>query len=330
MEPPSTPTDSAAGGEAARLPPELLLQVIELVLPPNPRALVPASHVSTQTLLALTRVSRTAYRAASKLLRQRCMYIDSSRRLGDVLLCMPRLVPTLAQPHPLRNITSLYLAPFGASLDDQPTAVWVRELFCEVCETLRRLVVQMPFSTVDLLEDHLNVKRTLRQGFVELCRVEEFACVGDYPTLSVPGAYTDVWRLWPKLRRLLLFDVPVDSHWLWWDVATLPQLEHVVLARPKRVEATNIKDEYFHKLPLGDARLERAIKVVLVDAAYEGQAVNTSRWRQIDPEGRMTVQRYEVPRPFYGDESADELVEAWTRRGALDGSLWGWDGETVG
>ncbi|GJN68541.1 hypothetical protein PLIIFM63780_001276 [Purpureocillium lilacinum] len=314
-----------------RLPTELLLHVVECVLPANSRALLPPWHSSTRTLLSLTRVSRATYGHASKLLRQRCVYVDSGPRLAALLLCMPRLVPTLPPVLPaLRNVTSLYLAPFGPSLDDQPTAVWVRELLCEVCETLRRLVVQMPFGSLDPLDDHLNVRRTLRQGFEQLTGLDEFVCLGEYPALSVPEAPTDVWRLWPGLRRLALFGVPADSHWLWWDVATLPELGHVVLARARRLGETNIKDEYFHKLPRGDARLGRRIRVVLLDAAWEVPELDTARWADVDPDGRMTVEVHEVPVPFYGDETPQELVTGWVKRGALDGSLWEWTGERVG
>ena len=325
MEPLSSET-----GARVTLPTELILHIVDCVLPANPRALIPPSHISTRTLLALTRVSRVTYREASRLLRQHCLYIDSSRRLADLLLCIPRLVPTLQPALSLRHVTSLHLAPFGVSLDDQPTAMWVRELFCEVCETLRRLVVQMPFSSLDPLDDHLNVRRILRDGFEQLTKLQEFVCLGEYPSLSVPDAHTDVWRLWLGLKRLALFGVPMNSHWLWWDIATLPELEHVALARPQHVGTTNIKDEYFHKLPRNDRRLERKIKVVLLDAAYETPDLDTTRWKEIDPSGNMTVEVYEVPIPFYGDETPPELVTEWVKRGALDGTMWEWSGNKVG
>lgn len=239
---------------------------------------------------------------------------------------MPTLPPILS----LRNITSLYLAPFHASLDDQPTAMWVRELFCEVSETLRRLVVQMPFGSMDPLDDHLNVRALLRDGFEQLTKLEEFVCLGEYPALSVPDRNTDVWRLWPDLRRLVLFDVPADSHWLWWDIATLPRLEHVVLARARRLEMANIKDQYFHKLPRDDPCLDREIKVVLMGVAEETPVVTTAGWKQIDPRGRMTVEQYDVPTAFYGDETPIELVTSWVRRGALDSTMWEWKGDVIG
>ncbi|KAM0564446.1 hypothetical protein ACHAPJ_000659 [Fusarium lateritium] len=311
------------------LPPELIYHVIESVLPSNPRALIPPSHISTKTLLSLTRVSRDTYGLATRLLRERCMYVDTSQRLAQLLLCFPRSVPSLPPVLSLRNITSLYLAPFGDKLDNQPTAVWVRELFCEVCCTLRRLVVDMPFQSLDFLNDHLNVRKTLREGFERLDKLEEFVCLGDYPLLSLPDAPTDVWGLWPDLKRLTIFRAPVDNHWLWWYIATQPKLEHVILARSLNVEATNIKEEYFHKLPRDDARLDREIKITLLDAAFVWRGVKTQRWKEFDPKERMTIELYDVPTSFYGDEKPRELVTSWVRRGALNGTLWDWEGEVV-
>ncbi|PHH67181.1 hypothetical protein CDD81_2950 [Ophiocordyceps australis] len=320
------------GRHGARLPVELLLHIVECLVPPrHARALLPASHACTKTLLALTRVSRALYPKASRLLRQHCAVLDSRQRLARYRECMARMVPTLPAPSPsLRHITWLHLAPFGASLDDEQTATWVRELLCELSDTLRRLVVQMPFGSLDPLNDHLSVRRTLRTGFEQLSRLDEFVCLGEYPALSVPDGHTDVWRLWPELRRVALFDVPLDSHWLWWDIATLPHLEHVLLARPQHLGATNIKDEYFHKLPRGDRRLGRHIRITLVDVAYHLDRVDTARWGEIDSSGLMTVEAVEVPLPFYGDETPQKLVTDWVRRRALDGTLWTWSGQRVG
>ena len=312
-----------------RLPPELILQIIEAVLPSRPGAILSASHPATKTLLALTLVSRVTYEAASRLLRQRCVSLDSSPRLGTFLRCLPRLVPTLPPTLSLRGITTLYLRPFGRTLDDQPLALWVRELFCEVCDSLRRLVVDMPFATMDRWSDHLSVRRTLRDGFARLARLEEFVCVRDYPTLSMADDETDVWRLWPELRRLVLFKVPVDNHWFWWDVATLPQLDTVVLPRPRNVAGVNVKDEYFHKLARDDPLLSREIRLVLVDVEKEHVPVVTTRWAEIDPAGRMTVEVYDVPTAFYGDEDADDLCSDWVRQAARNGSLWEWKGAVV-
>lgn len=326
--PPNSPSHdnlTMARRRLPTLPPELILLVVDAVLPANPHSLLPPSHISTRTLLSLTRVSQATYRRASQLLRQRCVYLDSSHRLSNVLLCMLRFVPTLPAVFSLRHITSLYLAPFGRSLNDQPTAIAVRELFIEVSETLRRLVVEMPFNTLDPLDDRLGIRRILREGFEQLHKMEEFVCLRHYPTLSVPDAHTDVWRLWPNLKRMVLFGVPVDNHWLWWDIATLAHLEHVVLARPECLGSTNIKEEYFHKLPRDDPRLGRNIKIVLLDVVYEINTIRTERWDEIDPEGKMEVEVYEVPLTFYADDTPLQLVTEWAERDGLNGNIWHWE-----
>lgn len=335
---------SAAGARKppTRLPLELLIQIMECVLP-NSAALLPASSIATKTLLSLTRVSRAIYRPATTLLRQQCMYIDSSRRLADVLLCMQRLVPSLEPGLSLRHITALYLAPFGKSLDDQPTAIWVRELLCEVSETLRKLVIAMPFSSLEPWDDHLNVRRILREGLEQLTRLEEFACIGDYPTLAVSaaqeaagGGTTDVWRLWPRLQRLLLFGVPLESHWLWWDIATLETLKHVVLVRPRQTETeVDVKRRYFGTLPVGDARLERRLRVVLMhrvlgDDGEDGEQLphghpdylklDDGKWDEVDPDGKMEVMCYGVPRiglVLSSEELLVSLVRSWVQTGTL-------------
>ncbi|KAF7562207.1 hypothetical protein G7046_g1936 [Stylonectria norvegica] len=313
----------------SRLPPELLCQVIESVLPSNPDELLPASHVSTKTLLALTRVSRVTYALATKLLRQRCLYIDSSRRLATVVLCLSRFVPTLPPVLSLRNVTSLYLAPFEDSLNDQPTAKHVQALFYEVSDSLTRLVVHMPFKSLDPVDDHLSIRRTLREGFAHLHQLEEFVSVGEYPALSVSDGPTDVWRLWPDLKRLTLFGAPADSHWLWWDIATLGKLQHVVLVESLHLELVNIKDEYFHKLPREDPRLARDITIVLLDGMWVLPGSRRDRWDEIDPEGKMTVRKRCLRLPDASDllrngVAGGELLTQFVKRRALDGTLWSW------
>ncbi|TWU77148.1 hypothetical protein ED733_008411 [Metarhizium rileyi] len=316
------------------LPPELILHIIDCLIPSTPYPILPSRHTSTKTLISLTAVCRVTYKHASRLLRQHCVYVDSSQRLATYVACIPRLVPTLPPILSLAHITSLYLAPFGASMDDQPTAERVLELLRQVCDSLRRLVVHMPFSSLDPLgrdplDEHRVVRRILREGFEQLTKVEEFTCLGDYPSLSVPDAHTDVWRLWPDLQRLTLFEMPLDNHWLWWDIATLPKLRHVVMARPQRVDVADIKNEYFHKLPRHDPRLGRKIRVVLLDAVCKIQSVRTASWKKVDPGTRMDVELYEVPVPFNRAGTEAELVTEWVRRGALDGTLWEWKGQKL-
>lgn len=314
--------DATAGRRA--LPPELLYHIIEGVLPSDPEILLPSSHASTKTLLALTRVSRDTYRLATKLLRQRCIFIDSEQRLANILLCIPRFVPNLPTTFSLRNITSLYLEPFRETLDDKLTASWVRDLFFEVSESLRKLVVLMPFNSLDIFNDRHGVRKMLRDGFESLHKLEEFVSIGDYPTLSLPDGPTDIWRLFHDLKRLTLFGVPLSNHWLWWNIATLSKLEHVILARSQRGLGINIKDEYFHKLPQGDARLDRDIKIVLMDDSGLWPNVTTTRWKEIDPNGRMTVELHGIPdvAKYGAPQLSDKLVAAYVKDRVINGRLW--------
>ncbi|KAH8180102.1 hypothetical protein LIA77_01621 [Sarocladium implicatum] len=340
------PTPPNAGLPSPRLPLELIIQIIEAV-PPNREVILPPSSVVTKTLLSLTRVSRATYRPATMVLRQQCVYINSSIRLSSLLICMKRFVPSLETPMKLQHITSLYLAPFGPTLDDEPTANGVCELLGEVSTTLRRLVISMPFSTLSVWNDHLNLRGILREGLSQLTNLEEFACIGDYPLLTGPDESTDIWRLWPQLTKVMLFGVPLESHWLWWDIATLEHLRHVVLVRPKQTEPrVNVKARYFRTLPAGDERLQRKVKLVLMhrvrgddddDDSYNDLIEDTSawglprghpdyleldksNWDEIDPEETMEVICYGVPR--MGAMSSEELLVRLAKSWVETGTLW--------
>ncbi|WYZ42763.1 hypothetical protein EsH8_VI_000462 [Colletotrichum jinshuiense] len=315
-----------------RLPPELILHIIESLLPSNESAILPSSHGATRALLAFSLVSRSTYDFTIRLLRKRCMYIDSNRRLSLLLLSI--LAPPLGTLPPtlsLKCITSLYISPFGKSLDDKPIAMWVRELFCEVCETLKRLVVDMPFGSLSGYDDHLDVRPTLTDGFQRLSKLEELVCLRDYPALTfMPQTFTvNCWSLWPKLRRVVLFRAPVSSHWLWYDVANTAQLEQVVLARPLGLESANIKDDYHHMLKSHDYMVPRKVKIVLADVESDMPEIQTAGWAEYDPDGLVTVERYHIPTSFYGDEEATALCCDWVKTAALNGSIWSWEGQAV-
>lgn len=340
-----------------QLPIELLIQIIEHV-PPNREAILPAGDIATKTLVALTRVARITYQPANTVLRKQCMYIDSTSRLARVRSCLNLFMPSLDPGLSLRHITSLYLAPFRQSLREPLVAKYVDTLLCEVGETLQRLVISMPFSTLQAYDDDEGVRRLLRHGLEQLHNLEEFACIGDYPALSVSTpdtgeeggtgpatTTTDVWRLWPKLRKLMLFGVPLENHWLWWDIATLESLTHVVLVRPRQTERkVDIKQRYFQTLPPEDERFKRKLKVVLMhrvrdddDSDEAGQnteaqrrwlpeghpdylRLDESRWREIDPQERMEVTCYGVPR--MGVMSSEELLVGLAKSWVETGTLW--------
>ncbi|KAF6826995.1 hypothetical protein CPLU01_09369 [Colletotrichum plurivorum] len=318
-----------------RLPNELILQVIEGLFPASvaqAAAIFPASSTITKTLLSFTRVSRATYEFSTRLLRERCMHIDSSRRLSLVLLqiAAPPL-ETLPPAFSLKCITSLYLRPFGKTLDDQPLAFWVRELFCEVCNTLKRLVVDLPLGSLSVYDDHLNVRPTLTDGFSRLANLEQLVFLRGYPSLifKAPTATVDCWSLWPKLKSVVLFDAPVNSSWLWHDIANSRQLERVVLARSLGLQGTNIKEMYRSVLETNETMAQRPVKVTMADVENDLAEITTARWAEYDPDGKLTVSKYYIPTSFYGDEDATTLCCDWVKAAAVNGSIWSWEGEPV-
>lgn len=382
METSCREADQAAHASAERtdkmkLPIEILLQIIHCVAPPHRRALIPLHHSSTQTLLSLARVCKATHGEATKLFRQHCVFLNTSRRLADLLLCIewqrqqqqqdqaPKRAHALGSS--LRCLTSLYLAPFQRSLDDLPIAIWACEMLFEVAPTLRRLVVKMPFASLPPQEDHLGVHRRLYEGLASLRRLEEFVCLDGYPvgSQSDAGVYQyvdagerpgigDVWKNWPRLRRLALFGVSLDEGSLWRALGGLAVLEEVILARAAHIDVVNVKEEYFGAKAAMEAerredktgeeeeeeedevedggckKSDGGIRFMLMDVMYDVRDVRTAGWARIDAANRMRVEVYEVPTSFYGDESAEEAVAAWLKMGALDGRLWDWRGGVVG
>lgn len=317
--------------QTARLPPELFLYIIDCLMPQDERTILRPSETITKTLVSCCRVSRSTYAHATKLLRLRCVYVNSSRRLASIVQSMTGVSPNLPAALSLNHITTMYLEPFGTSLDDKPTATRVRELFLQVCRTLKRLIVAMPFATLNRLSDHSSVRSILREGFESLIALEEFVCLGDYPSLTIAELQREVWTLWPRLKHLVLFGTNLNDDDLWRDIASIPILESIYLPRCRGLARTNIKQAYFQSLQgqAGRKRETRGVKLMLVDVVNDIEDITTTEWSRYDSQDDLSVHVFEVPTAFYADESSDEVVASWVRRGAIQGSLWDWAGTKV-
>lgn len=343
-----------------KLPWELIFQVIASLVR-DTRTILRPSHPATKALLAFTLVCRATYPVAANLLRQHCVYIDNDRRLRDLIRCVESTTT------PLRPITSLFLAPFrGGNLDDQPTAIWVRELFCLVHPHLTRLVIDFPLRGLYPASDHLSVRKTLRAAFSLLTSLREFVSVRDELYLDVlerewqqagPGREVDVWSLWPRLRRLALYNVDADDHF-WKTVRRAEGLDTVVLTRADGLDTVCMKTEY---LGIGTAMADgaqaaggtgnndstatitatttsnkneppaRPLKVVLVNVENDQPVHLAGRWKwdKTDPGHLVQVSKYDVPTSFYGDEDAIELCQEWVKAAAVRGDMWEWEGPLI-
>lgn len=308
-----------------RLPLELILHICDS-LTPDDGVLLPASDPVTRTFVSLSQVCRALYTPAARALRQRCMVLDSASRLASLLAQENAIPRVIVDSVGLDHITRLYLAPFGPQMYDLETAKHVRELLDAVGETLRSLVIDMPFNFQDASQEMLDAKRILRPGLAQLSNLEEFVAIRHYPAVSLLEETTDIWALWPKLQRLALPQVPLSSHWLWWNIATLESLHHVVLISPLATTLTNVKGMYFTALPPHDKALEKQLRLLLLDWDVGAKRPrDTTDWRRHDPNDLMSIAVQDVRSEIGGARAATDTNSAlsgWVRQKALDGTLW--------
>ena len=301
------------------LPLELVLSVITNSLPKYRNVILSPSHPITQTLLSFTLVCHETRKVANRYLRQYCVYLSSEARLRAFLLEIPH------RPE-LRQTDSLFLAPFdGGTIDDLPTASFVRELFNYTCGSLKRLIIDIPLRSLYPENDHLAVRTVLREGFQKLENLEELVSVRDELFLSIThhGGELPVWKFWPKLRRLALYNVDADSDF-WRDVAHMKALETVVLTRADGLRDNNIKKAYFK-------HADRRLKVLLINVEEDQiRFSNMPRinWDKIDAMKKMTIMTYNVPCPFEEDDPVD-ICQDYVRIGAENGTVWDWEGEQI-
>ncbi|PVI07603.1 hypothetical protein DM02DRAFT_608694 [Periconia macrospinosa] len=309
--------------KSIHLPIEIVLNIITCSLPKSNVLLDPA-HPITQLLVTFTLVCHETRKLATRYLCQHCIYLSSGPRLSSYLLTIP------SRPE-LCNISALFLAPFGGTIDDQPTARWVRELLNYTCTTLKRLVIDIPLRSLYPEDDHLGVRDILRQGFQRLQNLEEFVSVQDELYLSVQDRFDTnnneraFWRNFPKLKRLAVYN-PMIDHLFWEDVAAMSNLECLVLTRADGLRdrnGSNFKTEYFH-------HCDRPLKVLLINTeSHQVRYGNMRRhrWDEVDPEKKMTIMTYSIPLLFDDDHIA--VCQDYVKIGAQYGTLWDWEGEII-
>src|ERR1700733_9991989 len=204
-----------------RLPTELLLHIIDSLIPSNPPVAFPASHIVTRTLLKLCLVSKTIHYAAIRLLFAHCVYIDSPDRLrllqrtlvdhhlerafGSKIPWQSPLdrddsdsnLETRHENTPKSFISSLFLAPFPDDTIDSPE---IAPLVLGLCTTighyLTRLVIDIPLRSLRPEDDTNNVRPFLRAAFQEFVALEEFVSIRDELYLDVikhTSEHSAVW-----------------------------------------------------------------------------------------------------------------------------------------
>lgn len=299
------------------LPLELVLNIITCSLPASD-AILPPSHDVTKLLLTFTLVCQETRRIANRYLRERCVYLSSSKRLSAYILA-------IKQEPGLRNATALSLAPFGDTIDDLPLCCWVRELFSYTCGTLRRLVIDIPLRSLYPENDHLAVRRVLREGFERLENLEEFVSAQDelYLEVTEDGGRPAVWKKWTKLKRLALYNVDLTSQFFQ-DLARLCALEALVLSRSDGNEESlddwakyfECTDRPFKLIMLGSER-----RRLVPDQLLSGRIKN-----------RAEVVDVPMIRSIWLQHTIDFSIEecqSFVREHAENGTLWNLDHGTI-
>lgn len=210
----------------------------------------------------------------------------------------------------------------------------------------------MPLRSLYPADDHLNVRKTLREAFGMLTNLEEFVSARDELYLDVlepewrTQRETEIWTLWPGLQRLALYNVAADERF-WGCVRGMSELETVVLTRADDLERVCIKTSYLGSsaahvagpgedqaaqgAAVGPDELPRRLKVVLVNVSNHqpNHLAGRWRWNEVDPAGTLSVMTYDVPTSFYGDETPIDLCQEWVKVAAARGDIWDWEGPLV-
>jgi hypothetical protein len=303
--------------EGRHLPLELVLNIITCSLPSSD-VILPPHHEVTEALLTWTLVCHETRRLANRYLRERCVYLNSSEGLSAYLLA-------IKEDPGLRNATVVSLSPFEYTIDDLPMCSWVRELFNYTCGTLRRLVIDIPLRSLYPEDDHLGVRRVLREGFERLENLEEFVSTRDelYLEVTEDGRHPAVWASWKKLKRLALYNVDLTISFFR-DLACLGHLETLVLSRTdcnregleEWEEYFKLTDRTFKLLMLGCERAD-----MVPDHLLSGRVKN-----------RVEVAGVPMIRSVWLQHTIDFAIEEcqeFVREHAENGTLWHLDEETV-
>lgn len=303
MPPPSPPT----------LPPEIILQIIDSLIPANLRAIaLPASDPITKTLVSLTRTSKVTSERALQYLYSYCLYIDSWERLTGVMRALPvsqqqnyhlhpdRIRPDIRDRTPLLKFTtSLYLAPFNNDWIDSPSQL---QLICAllgfVAPTLKRLLLSAPCQgTTNMTFDQYNDEKYGPMNYIlrKLTSLEVFCSANDdlwmFRDDGRLNRKEDIpWTHWPKLRVLALFGTsPEEKVWEWWG--EMQSLERLILTGCMSADEDDFVKQYRQGL-VGKAS-EKKLEVVLVN--YENRdlrVMGKEAWRKED---LLQIRVLEVP-----------------------------------
>ncbi|RAQ57839.1 hypothetical protein AFCA_006620 [Aspergillus flavus] len=323
-----------------QLPAEVILHIIECLIPSaHPVAFPPVDPV-TQTLISLTLVSSLTHHTAKRLLLKHCLHLDSSKRLDSVL---SRLLTDDGKQQAAP--TGLFLAPFpGNNLEEPHVVKQVDQLSSHICGSLRRLVIDVPLRYLYPDEDVQGLRKIIRAAFVRLTELEEFCSVQDemYCDTIEDGAEPPVWSLWPRLKHLALYNQCVDRPLFLQALQGCTSLTHLVLTRPdsladpidsgleglrwwsflKRIVIINTARDHEIQLKWREPDWPTSFLGCLVRLQHPGGALSDN----LSPDPNPVLEYISIDLPPGREEDDIDLCQEFVHQHAVQGTLWSYPG----
>lgn len=223
--------------------------------------------------------------------------------------------------------------PQPSPLDDLGTAMAVHDIFKALGPSLRRLVVDIPLRTLWPENDRKHIKKVLWRGFESLVHLEEFTSVRD--ELFLYAAYQRSWSFaaWPDLRRLSLYNLDLSfdtiSGGFLVDIFSEegPKgIQHLVCPRPDGLEeGVDELREMYH------SNAKRTVSGTLVLTHVDSEELHPESMLENKSLKNLIFVQKRVPTPPVSDYSGDpddggpspcDIVQHWTLKHALQGTLW--------
>ncbi|KAL4922505.1 hypothetical protein BDW62DRAFT_172655 [Aspergillus aurantiobrunneus] len=315
------------------LPAELILYIVDCLIPSNP------GHLVTRTLLSLTLVCKLISKTARRLLIKHCLQIDSTHRLNRVLRRSALSTTRGNLPRQPSSI-GLFLSPFLDNLNVPSTVCQIDCLTNIICNSLTRLVIDMPLRDLWPEDDHQQFRPVLRAAFARLTQLEEFCSVRDELYLDTVEeiAEPEVWSFWPRLRHLALYNAAVHDSRFIKGLCQCPNLTHLVLVRPDglpdKVPADRMDKDFlpsFQRLIIVNSGSGFSQSTPFDQEMWEETFVGRLHTLRSPGDGEIgdsdlqagsVVSYLSLRIPFGGEDDEIKLCQEWLSEQATSGRLW--------
>ncbi|KAJ5449423.1 uncharacterized protein N7458_005872 [Penicillium daleae] len=327
------------------IPGEVILQIVESLIPSTSRKIHPPSDIVTQTLISLTLACKPTYHPARQLLFRHCLYVDSIERLDNLFDKSGYFVDNDTNgTDQCIQAYSLFLAPFPPGKLDEPHIVHqIDRLFSHLRSSLRNLVINIPLRYLYPEDDVQGLRKTLRVAFSRLTALEDFCSVQDELFLNAVEEEIEpqIWPTWPRLRRLALYNPCVNGDFVE-NLLQCPNITHVVLTRADSYMDEPLPPSVAERLPLPG--LKRVLVINTKEGRLRDAHIRDSTGRETSFWGRLLLAQCpewndwkerevgallvyaDVPMPPGQGGDNIHLLQEWLCARAVDGTLWEFPG----